>query len=115
MKNFGIFHYIALFAIYFTYNISGSFINVYPKLKNFPIPHDADAGDPLFLTPLIESGKIVDARKKAAVQYKEMQGISSYSGYLTVNKEYESNMFFWFFPSQVIFPFFLIQINTPIS
>jgi len=26
----------------------------------------------------------------------------SYSGFLTVSKTYNSNMFFWFFPSQVL-------------
>lgn len=27
--------------------------------------------------------------------------LKSYSGYLTVNKTYNSNLFFWFFPAQV--------------
>lgn len=54
-----------------------------------------------FLTPLIENGKIEEARAKALVQHKEMGDISSYSGYLTVNKEYNSNLFFWFFPAMV--------------
>lgn len=27
--------------------------------------------------------------------------LKSYSGYITVNKTYNSNLFFWFFPAQV--------------
>lgn len=40
------------------------------------------------------------ARKLAAVNHPEMN-IENYAGYLTVNKEYNSNMFFWFFPAKV--------------
>ncbi|XP_031827674.1 venom serine carboxypeptidase [Nomia melanderi] len=75
------------------------FTNMYPKLKQYPLPFDVDVGEPLFLTPLIESGHIEDARNKALVQNKEMYDVSSYAGYITVNKEYNSNLFFWFFPA----------------
>lgn len=85
-------------SIYFVHSCA-SFINVYPKLKSYT--SDEDVGQPLFLTPLIESGKIDEARKKAAVEHAEMQGMNSYAGYLTVNKDLGSNMFFWFFPAQV--------------
>lgn len=27
--------------------------------------------------------------------------MESYAGYFTVNKEYNSNLFFWFFPAEV--------------
>lgn len=30
--------------------------------------------------------------------------VESYAGYLTVNKTYNSNLFFWFFPAQVSLP-----------
>ncbi|XP_015433612.1 PREDICTED: venom serine carboxypeptidase [Dufourea novaeangliae] len=79
-------------------NVRG-FTNVYPKLKSYPVSADVDVGEPLFLTPLIESGKIEYARNKAVVQHKEMEDIGSYAGYFTVNKEYNSNLFFWFFPA----------------
>ncbi|CAF0921150.1 unnamed protein product [Adineta steineri] len=58
-----------------------------------------DPGEPLYLTPYIEQGKIEEARELSLVDltpYKQQ----SFSGYLTVNKEYNSNMFFWFFPAQ---------------
>ena len=59
-------------------------------------------GEALFLTPLIEKEDIREARKKAQVQHHEMKNVESYAGYLTVNKTYNSNTFFWYFPSQVI-------------
>lgn len=76
------------------------FTNGYPKLTKFPLNFGDDAGTPLFLTPFIDSGKIEDARKSASVDHKDMSDVSSYAGYLTVNKKYNSNMFFWFFPAQ---------------
>ncbi|XP_075232370.1 venom serine carboxypeptidase-like [Lycorma delicatula] len=58
-----------------------------------------DAGDPLFLSPLIESGRIQEAQQLSRV--KPLAGdVISYSGFLTVNKEFDSNLFFWFFPSE---------------
>ncbi|XP_070150294.1 venom serine carboxypeptidase [Polyergus mexicanus] len=81
------------------YESTCGFLNVYPKLKEFRLAEGEDAGTPLYLTPLIENGKIDKARAKAIVQHKEMGDVSSYSGYFTVNKEYNSNLFFWFFPA----------------
>ncbi|XP_076679453.1 venom serine carboxypeptidase [Andrena cerasifolii] len=87
------------FLISLTIDDARGFINVYPKLKSYSVRNDEDTGTPLFLTPLIESGKIDEARKRATVEHKEMDDVSSYAGYFTVNKEYNSNMFFWLFPA----------------
>ncbi|XP_054262082.1 venom serine carboxypeptidase-like [Macrosteles quadrilineatus] len=54
---------------------------------------------PLYLTPYIESGRIYDARLLALVP-PMLEGLISFSGYLTVDKQYNSNLFFWFFPSE---------------
>ena len=60
-------------------------------------------GQPLFLTPLIKSGNLKKARSKARVKnLPNAPEVESYSGYLTVNEEFNSNMFFWFFPSKVV-------------
>lgn len=59
---------------------------------------DGDAGEPLFLTPYLKNGSI-----EAAIAASRVSGVGSvpsYSGYLTVNEEHQSNMFFWFFPAQ---------------
>jgi len=56
------------------------------------------AADPLYCTPYIEQGRHNEAQLKAYVAHPELiiKGITSYSGYLTVNKQYDSNLFFWF-------------------
>jgi hypothetical protein len=77
-----------------------------PLLDMLPAspPHEdvgGAGGEPLFITPLLDldqnEGRI--ARKKARVP--TIEDVDSYSGYLTVNKEYNSNLFFWFFPATV--------------
>ncbi len=58
--------------------------------------------DQLILTQYVESNRISEARKLSAVQYlPNAPKLESYSGYLTVNKQYNSNLFFWFFPAMV--------------
>ncbi|XP_046426243.1 venom serine carboxypeptidase [Neodiprion fabricii] len=89
-----------LLTVFLVHNVY-AFINPYPKLASYPLKEGDDAGEPLFLTPLIEAGKIDEARKLATVRHDEMLDVPSYSGYFTVNKEYQSNTFFWFFPSQI--------------
>ncbi|GBP20584.1 Venom serine carboxypeptidase [Eumeta japonica] len=59
----------------------------------------SEAGEPLILTPLIEQDKLEEARKAAMVESDYiLPGVESYAGYLTVNKEYNSNLWFWYFP-----------------
>lgn len=60
-----------------------------------------DLGEPLFLTKLIENGQIDKAQKDARVYHHEMTNIISYAGFLTINKTYNSNIFFWYIESQV--------------
>ncbi|XP_076326712.1 putative serine carboxypeptidase CPVL [Tachypleus tridentatus] len=66
-----------------------------------PVLRDgSETGDPLFLTPLIESGNIEKARQESLVgPLLSAPNITSYAALLTVNKTYNSNMFFWFFPA----------------
>jgi len=58
-----------------------------------------DPGKPLFLTSYIEQGHIEEAQQLAKVGQLNGTSVLSYSGFLTVNKTYNSNMFFWYFPS----------------
>ncbi|XP_055837109.1 venom serine carboxypeptidase-like [Episyrphus balteatus] len=76
-----------------------SFINPYPRFKAYH--DDGDPGEPLFLTPYIMTNKTTEARKLAAVKGNQFQQVESYSGYLTVDKHYNSNLFFWYFPAEV--------------
>ncbi|KAL0268027.1 UNVERIFIED_CONTAM: hypothetical protein PYX00_010116 [Menopon gallinae] len=68
---------------------------------SFPANQDADVWKepPLILTPFIESGKIEEARAKALVTQLK-PNITSYAGFFNVDKKCDSNLFFWFFPSQ---------------
>lgn len=60
-----------------------------------------DVGEPLFLTPLIESGQLDRARQLSRVgSLGDVPDFPGYSGFLTVNKEYDNNLFFWFFPAK---------------
>lgn len=74
----------------------GTFNSMFPP----PVPLKyGDSGEPLFLTPYIEKGQIAEAKNLSRVRnLPDAPSILSYSGYLTVNKKYDSNMFFWFFP-----------------
>jgi vitellogenic carboxypeptidase-like protein len=67
-----------------------------------PIQPNDDPGQPLFLTPYIESGQIEQARNLSLVNLQPDYFYPSFSGYFTVNKTLESNIFFWFFPAQPI-------------
>lgn len=60
----------------------------------------ADTSDVLILTEHIENGNDGLARKLARVDEKLYLDVVSYAGYLTVNPEFNSNLFFWFFPAR---------------
>jgi len=92
---------LSLLFFVLSYEGTYAFLNVYPQLKEYPLADGEDPGTPLFLTPLVENGEIEEARTKALVQHKDMGNVTSYSGYFTVNKKYNSNLFFWFFPAMV--------------
>ncbi|XP_053323156.1 probable serine carboxypeptidase CPVL [Spea bombifrons] len=62
---------------------------------------EGDPGKPLFLTPYLESGRADEARQLSLLGELPGANVKSYAGYLTVNKTYNSNLFFWFFPAQV--------------
>ncbi|XP_026753233.2 venom serine carboxypeptidase-like [Galleria mellonella] len=58
-----------------------------------------EAGSPLLLTPFIEEKKLKEAREAAYVDPDYLlPDMDSYAGYLTVNKEYNANLWFWYFP-----------------
>ena len=67
-----------------------------------PTFEPAEVGEPAFLTPLLQSGRI-DAAKEAAVVGPGLgfgSDFVSYAGFITVNPKFNSNIYFWFFPSQ---------------
>nr|CAH7712729.1 unnamed protein product [Callosobruchus chinensis] len=78
-------------------SVNCAFPNFYGKIPTVPVREDP--GPPLFLTPLIEQGKIKEAQAAANVTFNGFKKVHSYSGYFTVDKRYNSNLFFWFFPA----------------
>lgn len=81
-----------------TFAAAQGFLHRYPKIR-LGSPESSDPGDALFLTQYIERGNIDEGRRLARVSITEDLGITSYAGYLTVNKAYNSNQFFWYFPA----------------
>lgn len=75
---------------------SGFFTFVYPRIK---LDGSSDAGSPLMLTPYIERGAVAIARKLSRVEFTQKLGIRSHAGFLTVNKQYDSNHYIWYFPA----------------
>ena len=92
-----------LFAITFILNSIQAFDPLQRRLASIPrtpiLPND-NPGQPLFLTPYIDSGQIHQARNLSYVDLHPNYSYLSYSGYLTVNQTHQSNLFFWFFPAQ---------------
>lgn len=90
-----------LLILIFIYNIKCfSIIHPYkltPSLSSLVINGSDDPGKPLYLTPLIESGDIAKAQNLSQVTLFNATWVNSYSGLITVNKEYDSNIFFWYF------------------
>ncbi|KAH8273138.1 hypothetical protein KR018_006300 [Drosophila ironensis] len=77
-----------------------SFINPYPRYAFFE--DGVDPGKPLFLTPLIRNASMPreQVQQLASVPASQFHGVESYAGYLTVDPNYNSNMFFWYFPAE---------------
>jgi len=76
-----------------------------PQIKrSFPKAREEDVGSPLFLTDYVDSGDVETGRDMARVDATLLEGlnedIESYSGFLTVDKPNNGNMFFWFFPAE---------------
>ncbi|EEC06223.1 serine carboxypeptidase, putative, partial [Ixodes scapularis] len=62
---------------------------------------EESVGSALYLTPLIESGQLEHARNLSRVgSLGQVEDVPGYSGFLTVDAELGSNLFFWFFPSK---------------
>lgn len=75
--------------------------------KNMKIP--TDVGEPLYLTPYIKGENLEGARALSLVT-DTLDGLNpveqpeSYSGFLTVKEDTDSNMFFWFIPATDVDP-----------
>ncbi|CAG9764019.1 unnamed protein product [Ceutorhynchus assimilis] len=94
-------YYLILFVVSLTTSLSEcGFPNVYKPIQTVNLPLGVDAGEPLILTPYLEQNRIEEAKKAALVTIEGFSSIPSYSGFFTVDKTFDSNMFFWFIPSE---------------
>ncbi|KAH8023642.1 hypothetical protein HPB51_015138 [Rhipicephalus microplus] len=60
-------------------------------------------GKTLYLTPFIKAGKLEHAKSLSKVgRIGADKEVTSYAGYITVNPEFNSNLFFWFVPSMPV-------------
>ena len=75
-------------------------VTVFPESINRTFDPE-EVGEPLFLTPYIKAGRLEAAARASRVEHV-MQTEESYSGFLTVNEELNSNLFFWYFPSRAV-------------
>lgn len=68
--------------------------------KNCTHSNKTSHDEALFLTPLILAGDLEKARTMSKVRGLPADvEVLSYAGFITVNEEYNSNLFFWFVPS----------------
>ncbi|KAE8573640.1 venom serine carboxypeptidase [Halyomorpha halys] len=64
------------------------------------VPNSEAAGEVLFLTPYIEAGNISEGQSAAEVHLPGIN-LTSYAGYFTVNKNYNSNLFLWYIQAKI--------------
>ncbi|XP_037034544.1 venom serine carboxypeptidase-like [Bradysia coprophila] len=83
----------------FSIGVVQCLFNPYPRYTEFF--DGGDTGEPIFLTEYIEKGEFELAKNLSLVNHDDMKWLTSYAGYLTVNKTFNSNMFFWFFPAKL--------------
>ncbi len=78
-------------------------------LTGVNVPSLRDVGEPLYLTPYIESGDISTARQLSQIT-ETLEGVSSadqpnaYSGFFTVDEANDHNMFFLFYEATEVSP-----------
>ncbi|XP_045771033.1 venom serine carboxypeptidase-like [Maniola jurtina] len=78
--------------------VSIFFPHVYPRVKLEAKP-PGPAGEPLILTPYVETGDVQLARNISRVPLTDDIGVTSHAGFFTVDVKYNSNLYFWYFPA----------------
>lgn len=91
-------NFLVVFVVFTLNNFVTAFIfKNYAKIRYDGRISDDNVGEPLFLTPLLEAGRIEEAQNLSRVQLDDISYVTSYSGFFTVDKKYNSNIFFWYF------------------
>lgn len=66
----------------------------------------------MLLSNLIKNGESDEARKLARFDSKHFLNVTSYAGYLNVNPQFNSNLWFWFFPAEGTEHFYNHDLDT---
>lgn len=83
-----------------TVDARNPFRAMFPSMNvSSPVWAVEDVGEPLFLTPYLEAGRVKEAQEASLVRLPEAPHVMSHAGFMTVNAQFDSNMFFWFFPA----------------
>lgn len=69
--------------------------------KPNPINPNGNYGDKLILTDYMLRSRSGELIWKELARVSNITDVLSYSGFFTVNQEFNSNLFFWFFPAAV--------------
>ncbi|XP_061722240.1 venom serine carboxypeptidase-like [Cydia pomonella] len=91
-------HLVLLFLFTCVNLGSALFPYVYPKIE-LTASLSGDAGTPLYLTPFLKNGSIDAAQKLSRVSLTTKLGFESHAGFFTVDEHYQSNLYFWYFPT----------------
>lgn len=90
--------YFILLLSFFPIGDFAIFANVYPRVK-LQAKYGGNAGEPLILTPYLKAGSIELAQNLSRVTLTNKIGFESYAGFFTVDSQYNSNLYFWYFPA----------------
>lgn len=85
--------------VFVVFVITISFLYVVLSLEATALIWKSSLAKNLMLTPYINKGNLSEARALSKVEL--FYGITSYSGFLTVDETCKSHLFFWFFPAAV--------------
>jgi len=96
---------LVLVSVLLCASLSQAYRPLRPQVfRSFPNVSQDAVGEPLYLTPYIESGDVDTGKALSSVDSTMLMGldseIESYSGFLTVDAENNGNMFFWFVPAE---------------
>lgn len=91
--------FLCVLVISFYFTATNSLRGIYPQYTSDPPPPPSVVGDPVFVTKYIEEGDITQGQLAALVKPVKAN-VKSYAGFFTVNKQYNSNLYFWYFPAE---------------
>ena len=72
------------------------FLYLFPPEPTF----GEEVGEPAYLTEYIRLGQLKEGKERARVKGLQWRDLESYAGFFTISYDFDSHLYFWFFPSQ---------------